>query len=160
MAIRSAALFASPICFVLSHAAAAADLPSKAKGPAVDYVRVCDAYGKGFFYILGTDTCLKVGGYIRADYAVRSTDNVLSKKVGGLVLKAPLGIIAFPSTNSQNGLDSSGFRVRGRVEFDARSKSVDIHRRETLRAKRRVVVCQSKVGVTKHPHSVRKMNSA
>lgn len=36
-------------------------------GTAVEYVRVCDAYGTGFFYIPGTETCLKVGGRLRAE---------------------------------------------------------------------------------------------
>ena len=36
-------------------------------GGPVDYVRVCDAFGSGFFYIPGTDTCLKIGGYVRGD---------------------------------------------------------------------------------------------
>ncbi|MBI5318922.1 porin [Bradyrhizobium sp.] len=45
--------------------AAAADLPVKAK--AVEYVRVCSLHGAGFFYIPGTDTCIKLGGYVRAD---------------------------------------------------------------------------------------------
>jgi hypothetical protein len=31
-------------------------------------VRVCSLYGAGFFYIPGTDTCLKIGGYIRSDH--------------------------------------------------------------------------------------------
>jgi hypothetical protein len=42
-----------------------ADLPVKAK--AVEYVRICSAYGAGFWYIPGTDTCTKIGGYLRAD---------------------------------------------------------------------------------------------
>ncbi|SUB00471.1 Porin omp2b precursor [Pannonibacter phragmitetus] len=46
--------------------AQAADLPV-APEP-VDYVRVCDAFGTGFFYIPGTETCLRVGGRIRADF--------------------------------------------------------------------------------------------
>jgi hypothetical protein len=46
-------------------AAQAADLPVKAK--AVEYVRICSAYGAGFWYIPGTDTCIKLGGYFRAD---------------------------------------------------------------------------------------------
>ena len=29
------------------------------------YVRVCDAYGAGFFYIPGTETCLRIGGGVR-----------------------------------------------------------------------------------------------
>jgi hypothetical protein len=45
--------------------AQAADLPVKAKP--VEYVRICSLYGAGFFYIPGTDTCIKLGGYLRAD---------------------------------------------------------------------------------------------
>lgn len=47
--------------------AQAADLPLKAK--AVEYVKICSLYGAGFYYIPGTDTCIKVGGYLRADTA-------------------------------------------------------------------------------------------
>ncbi len=32
-------------------------------------MKVCSAYGAGFFFIPGTDTCLKIGGRVRADYA-------------------------------------------------------------------------------------------
>src|SRR6476659_3484782 len=46
--------------------AQAADLPVKAAP--VEYVKVCSLYGAGFFYIPGTDTCLKIGGYLRADH--------------------------------------------------------------------------------------------
>ena len=45
--------------------AEAADLPVKAK--AVEYVKICTAYGAQFFYIPGTDTCMRIGGYLRAD---------------------------------------------------------------------------------------------
>src|SRR6187401_2918425 len=48
--------------------AQAADLPVKAK--AVEYVRICSLYGAGFYYIPGTDTCIKLGGYVRADVAL------------------------------------------------------------------------------------------
>src|SRR5262245_29646830 len=44
----------------------AADLPVKARP--VEYVKICTLYGEGFYYIPGTDICLKVGGYIRSDY--------------------------------------------------------------------------------------------
>ncbi|MFN4008550.1 MAG: porin [Pannonibacter sp.] len=46
--------------------AQAADLPV-APEP-VDYVRVCDAFGARFFYIPGTETCLRVGGRVRVDF--------------------------------------------------------------------------------------------
>jgi Porin subfamily len=45
--------------------AQAADLPVKAK--AIEYVKICSQYGAGFFFIPGTDTCIKLGGYVRAD---------------------------------------------------------------------------------------------
>ena len=44
----------------------AADLPVKAKP--VQYVKICSLYGEGFYYIPGTEVCLKIGGYVRADY--------------------------------------------------------------------------------------------
>src|SRR5580693_10488361 len=59
----AAALFATA-------GAQAADLPVKAK--AVEYVRICSLYGAGFYYIPGTDTCIKLGGYLRADVVFHS----------------------------------------------------------------------------------------
>ena len=50
---------------VAMSGAQAADLPVKAK--AVEYVKICSLYGAGFFYIPGTDTCIKLGGYVRVD---------------------------------------------------------------------------------------------
>src|SRR5216684_632868 len=50
--------------------AQAADLPVKAK--AVEYVRICSLYGAGFYYMPGTDTCIKLGGYLRADTVVNT----------------------------------------------------------------------------------------
>ena len=47
--------------------AQAADLPSK-KAAAVNYVKICDPYGSGFFFIPGTQTCVRLGGYVRAEY--------------------------------------------------------------------------------------------
>src|SRR3954464_12644204 len=50
--------------------AQAADLPVKAKP--VEYVRICSLYGNGFFYIPGTDTCIKLSGYLRAETALNT----------------------------------------------------------------------------------------
>jgi Porin subfamily len=52
--------------------AQAADLPLKAK--AVEYVRICSLYGAGFYYIPGSDTCLKFGGYVRSDVGIHGGD--------------------------------------------------------------------------------------
>ena len=61
----------------------------------VEYVRVCSTYGAGFFYIPGTETCLRVGGRVRADY-----------------------LYGEPLTRAQ---DAIGFRARGRIQLDART---------------------------------------
>jgi len=45
--------------------ARAADAVIIPEPEAVEYVRVCDAYGAGYFYIPGTETCLKISGYVR-----------------------------------------------------------------------------------------------
>jgi hypothetical protein len=58
----------SAATIVALSGAQAADLPVKAK--AVEYVRICSLYGAGFYYIPGTDTCIKIGGYLRADVTV------------------------------------------------------------------------------------------
>src|SRR5580692_13120859 len=51
----------------------AADLPVKAK--AVEYVRICSLYGAGFYYIPGTDTCIKLSGYLRVDVLANSNSD-------------------------------------------------------------------------------------
>jgi hypothetical protein len=53
--------------------AQAADLPVKAKP--VEYVKVCSLYGAGFWYVPGTDTCIKIGAYtkIQPEYNMAST---------------------------------------------------------------------------------------
>ncbi len=35
----------------------------------VEYVRICDMYGTGFYYIPGTETCMRWNGYFRATYS-------------------------------------------------------------------------------------------
>jgi hypothetical protein len=57
-------LFGSAAVLAAGTGALAADLPIVEP---VDYVRICDAFGARFYYIPGTDTCLRVGGYVRAE---------------------------------------------------------------------------------------------
>ena len=58
--VKSLVLGSAAGLLAMSGGAQAADLPVKAK--AVEYVRICSLYGAGFFYIPGTDTCIKIGG--------------------------------------------------------------------------------------------------
>jgi hypothetical protein len=53
-----------------------------------DYVKICDVYGAGYFYIPGTETCLRIGGYVRYDIAAGDTGafdgvNHVPDKMGG-----------------------------------------------------------------------------
>jgi len=59
----------------------AADLPVKAKP--VEYVKVCSLYGAGFYYMPGTDICLKIGGYVRAEAVWGSNGNFNPGPVNG-----------------------------------------------------------------------------
>ena len=63
-------LLISAASFVTVVDAGAADLPVKAKP--VEYVKICSVYGDGFYYIPGTNTCLKLGGYLRAEVDVNA----------------------------------------------------------------------------------------
>ncbi|MBR1251503.1 porin [Bradyrhizobium sp. AUGA SZCCT0169] len=65
MKIFNSTVLGTAACLVALSGAHAADLPVKAK--AVEYVRICSLYGNGFYFIPGTDTCIKLGGYMRAD---------------------------------------------------------------------------------------------
>ena len=56
-------LLGSAAGFVAVSGTQAADLPVKAKP--VEYVKICNLHGDGFFYIPGTDTCVRVGGAVR-----------------------------------------------------------------------------------------------
>ena len=106
-------------------AAQAADLPSRKSAP-VEYVRVCDAYGAGFYWIPGTDTCLKIGGRVRVDTWYTPAKNAIRLRSAGgpnyAGLAAPAGtnIAPFQSTN---GIDTLGWYARGYLMMDARTQS-------------------------------------
>jgi hypothetical protein len=63
----------SAATIVALSGAQAADLPVKAKP--VEYVRICSLYGAGFYYIPGTDTCIKIGGYLRAEVTIHGQNS-------------------------------------------------------------------------------------
>jgi len=108
MKLAKSLLLGSAAALVATAGATAADLPSKKAAP-VQYVQVCSAYGAGFFTIPGTDTCLKIGGRVRADYAMSGTKDIFSSN----------------ASTAANELAASqslyGFEARGRVELDART---------------------------------------
>ncbi len=98
----------------------AADLPFRKAAP-VEYVRVCDWTGAGYFYIPGTDTCLRIGGFVRAEYEFNSGGKAFIPGVPGPTAAANA------KTNgtliSGRKRDESGFFIRGRLEADARTQT-------------------------------------
>jgi hypothetical protein len=63
-------LLGSAAALVAVSGARAADAVVVAEPEPAEYVRICDVYGAGYFYIPGTETCLRIGGYIRYDIGV------------------------------------------------------------------------------------------
>ncbi|MBT9291731.1 porin [Prosthecodimorpha staleyi] len=98
------------IVMATSFAAQAADLGRPAPA-AVDYVKVCDAYGEGFFYIPGSQTCLKIGGYVRAEYRAWKTDDLFGSVYG--------------LSNGVKGPANNTFttRVRAQLTLDSRTNT-------------------------------------
>jgi hypothetical protein len=70
MNIKSLLLGSAAASLVAVTGAQAADPIIYAEPEPMEYVRICDVYGTGFYYIPGTETCLRIGGYVRYDIGV------------------------------------------------------------------------------------------
>ena len=94
--------------------AQAADLPVKAKP--VEYVKVCSLYGAGFFYIPGTDTCIKIGGAVRVQAEFNGG-------AGGVPVG--FGNSAEAGQGRQTRSDTNDLNFRNRIYFsvDARQQT-------------------------------------
>ncbi|PWJ93854.1 porin-like protein [Mesorhizobium loti] len=60
-------LLGSAAALIAVTGARAADAVVVAEPEPAEYVKICDVYGAGYFYITGTETCLRIGGYVRYD---------------------------------------------------------------------------------------------
>jgi len=98
-------ILGTAVAFAATAGAQAADLPVKAKP--VSYVKICPQYGPGFYYIPGTDICLKVGGLVFAEAGFYASGAITT-----------LG-------NGANGWDRGDvalqWRTRGYISLDART---------------------------------------
>ena len=127
-------LLGSAAALAVVVGAQAADLPSK-KAVAVNYVKICDAYGSGFFYIPGTETCIRLGGYVRAEYqytpaqATYGINGTIANNGKPYAAASPKsdgsGVTAANSggviTQFATAQDTTGFEMRGRIDVDART---------------------------------------
>ncbi len=105
-------LLGSAAALVAVSGARAADAIVVAEPEPAEYVRICDVYGAGYYYIPGTETCLRVGGYLRYDIGVgdlNGNNDVRDEKdlMNGVV-----------DTN-----DTYYKRLRAQVQLDARSET-------------------------------------
>ena len=95
--------------------AQAADLPVKAKP--VEYVKVCSLYGAGFWYVPGTDTCIKVGAYTKLDVNYNASGN------GAWVGGGGGGSIDTGGRQTRTDTANFNFRARGVASFDMRTQT-------------------------------------
>jgi hypothetical protein len=105
-------LLGSAASLIAVAGAQAADLPVKAKP--VEYVKVCSAYGAGFYYIPGTDICLRVGGYVWSEFEVNN--------LGAGAASTTAGSIGGDLLRNRND-DWTSFRTRFDMIFDARTNT-------------------------------------
>ena len=127
MKIKSLILGSAAALLAVSGAHAADAVMAPEPEP-VDYVRVCDAYGAGFFYIPGTETCLSINGFVW--FKVGGTSQGDTTDTPGYSFGPPNGY-------------KDGFRNRGwetsarvRINFDARSETeqmMQLHGRTDVR---------------------------
>ena len=100
-------LLGSAAGLVAVSAGQAADLPVKAKP--VEYVKVCSLYGAGFYYMPGTDMCIKIGGWVRAEAAWGANGSLTWGPYAGNV--------------NQRTTNNLVFRARGYITADAREQT-------------------------------------
>jgi hypothetical protein len=99
-------LLGSAATLVVVASAQAADLPTKKGAPAAEYVKVCKVGDIAGFIIPGSDTCLKISGYVNAQIAVGNVSDEYYA-ASNTVAKAAKYV------------DDIGFSTRGQVNFDA-----------------------------------------
>jgi hypothetical protein len=85
----------------------AAELPVKAKP--VEYVKICTLYGAGFYYMPGTDMCIKIGGWTRAEVTYNANGN---QAFG-----------PFNSNTNSRATNDLTIRERGYITADAREET-------------------------------------
>ena len=94
---------------VMVAGAHAADMPVEARP--VQHVKVCSPYGDGFYYVPGTNTCLKIGGFLRVQAEYNA--GAAGAAVGNGTTEAAQARFARDVTNNVN------YRVRSVISLDA-----------------------------------------
>jgi hypothetical protein len=88
-------------------------MPVKAKP--VHYVKICSLYGDGYYYIPGTDTCIKLGGYLRVQAEYNGGNGGIA--VGTNAIEDGQARFTRDATNDIN------YRVRVMTSWDVRRET-------------------------------------
>src|SRR5215831_5451505 len=83
----------------------------KAMAQSVQYVKICSLYGAGFYYIPGTDTCLKIGGWVRQYLGANSNGNLTNGNLGS------------GNVNTRGSNNGWTWKTRGYITADARTQT-------------------------------------
>ncbi|MGB7335891.1 MAG: porin, partial [Salaquimonas sp.] len=87
----------------------------------MEYVKVCDMYGAGFFYIPGTETCMNINGFVRSTYSHAETSVTGSSNT---TCATNDGFLDFLSGGTDNSVtNTSSWNIRGRLNFDVRNET-------------------------------------
>jgi len=128
MTLMKSLLLGSAATLVVVAGAQAADLPTKKGAPAAEYVKVCKVGDIAGFVIPGSDTCLKISGYVNAQIAMGNVKDEYTL--------APLPVkwlwspdfpypgwqntaTALKKTKAADQVSDIGYYTRGQVNFDA-----------------------------------------
>jgi len=118
MTLMKSLLLGSAATLVVAAGAQAADLPTKKGAPAAEYVKVCKIGDIAGFILPGSDTCLKISGYITGQIAMGSLQNSwFAPNLAGAA-----GTGAFILTKYTPDI---GFSTRAQVNFDAVSNTAN-----------------------------------
>jgi len=112
MTLMKSILLGSAAGIVAVASAQAADLPTRKAAPA-EYVRICNVGGMAGFVIPGSDTCLKIGGYITAQFTAGNTKRYYTWVVQGSSL----------ASTPANVHPNIGFNTRLNVSLDTRQNT-------------------------------------
>ena len=115
MTLMKSILLGSAAGILAVASAQAADLPTRKAAPA-EYVKICNVGGMAGFIIPGSDTCLKIGGYITAHFSAGNIDNNYAWTAGALR--------GTSLTESPGNLRSDiGFFMRTNISLDTRTNT-------------------------------------
>ncbi|WP_200954108.1 porin, partial [Ensifer sp. Root142] len=122
-------LLGSAAALAAVSGAQAADAIVAAEPEPMEYVRVCDAFGTGYFYIPGTETCLKLSGGVcdafgTGYFYIPGTETCL-KLSGFIRVQGSFGSEASQSRYNQanHDFDGDGFNDQSTSDWDVFSRA-------------------------------------